>query len=84
MNLHATNIRLHTHWDHRKNEDLLKELNISPILDHINQYQNTWRQYVKQCPNPESQQRFRIVNQMYTNMCFCCFRLDYLISLKHF
>ena len=34
-------------WAHRKNEYILKKLEISLILDYIQQHQNNWRQYGK-------------------------------------
>ena len=36
----------YTKWDHKKNEDVLQELNISPVLDHIYRYQQNWKEHV--------------------------------------
>jgi hypothetical protein len=33
-------------WDPKRNEEVLKELKVKPILDHICRYQNNWREHV--------------------------------------
>ena len=33
----------YTKWDHKRNEDILHELHIEPVLDYIHQYQNRIR-----------------------------------------
>ena len=35
----------YTKWDHKRN-DILHELHIEPVLDHIHQYQNNWIQHL--------------------------------------
>jgi hypothetical protein len=36
----------YTKWDLKRNEEVLKELKVEPILDYIYRYQNNWRQHV--------------------------------------
>ena len=38
----------YTKWDHQKNENILDEIEMSPILDAINQYHDTWRVDIKE------------------------------------
>jgi hypothetical protein len=33
-------------WDLKRNEEVLKELKLEPILDYICRYQNSWREHV--------------------------------------
>jgi hypothetical protein len=35
-----------TEWDVKRNEVVLKELKVEPILDYICRYQNNWREHV--------------------------------------
>ena len=34
-------------WDLKRNEDILRELHIEPVLDYIHQYQNNWIQHAQ-------------------------------------
>jgi hypothetical protein len=36
----------YTKWDLKRNEEVLKELKVEPILDYICRYQNNWRENV--------------------------------------
>lgn len=36
----------YTKWDRRRNEEILHELQITPVLDYIHQYQNQWLQHL--------------------------------------
>jgi hypothetical protein len=36
----------YTKWDLKKNEGVLKELKVEPILDYTCRYQNNWREHV--------------------------------------
>jgi hypothetical protein len=36
----------YTKWNLKKNEEVLKELKVEPILDYICIYQNNWREHV--------------------------------------
>jgi hypothetical protein len=36
----------YTKWDLKRNEEVLKELKVEPILDYICRYQNNWREHV--------------------------------------
>jgi hypothetical protein len=36
----------YTKWDLKRNEEVLKELKVEPILDYICRYQNNWRKHV--------------------------------------
>jgi hypothetical protein len=36
----------YTKWDLKRNEEVLKELAVEPILDYICSYQNHWREHV--------------------------------------
>ena len=40
----------YTKWDHKRNEDILHELHIEPVLDYIHQYQSNWIQHVYRMP----------------------------------
>ena len=40
----------YTKWDHKRNEDILLELHIEPVLNYIHQYQNNWIQHVYHMP----------------------------------
>ena len=31
-----------TKWDHKRNEDVMKELQLEPVVNYIKHYQNTW------------------------------------------
>jgi hypothetical protein len=33
-------------WDHKRNEDILTELKIEPMIDYIKHYQESWRSHV--------------------------------------
>jgi hypothetical protein len=36
----------YTKWDLKRNEEVLKELKVEPILDYICRYQNNWQKHV--------------------------------------
>jgi hypothetical protein len=36
----------YTKWDLKRNEEVLKELKVEPILDYIYRYQNNWKEHV--------------------------------------
>jgi hypothetical protein len=36
----------YTRWDHKRNEDILTELQISQITEFICQYRKNWKEYV--------------------------------------
>jgi hypothetical protein len=36
----------YTKWDHKRNEDILTELKIEPMIDYIKHYQESWRSHV--------------------------------------
>jgi hypothetical protein len=36
----------YTHWDHKRNEDILTELQISQIKEFIYQYRRNWKEHV--------------------------------------
>jgi hypothetical protein len=36
----------YTHWDHRRNEDILTELQMSQITEFIHQYRKNWKERV--------------------------------------
>ena len=40
----------YTKWDHKRNEDILHELYIEPVLGYIHQYQNNLIQHVHHMP----------------------------------
>lgn len=40
----------YTKWDHQRNEDILQELGLEPILQYIHQYQENWFLHVKRMP----------------------------------
>ena len=40
----------YTKWDHKRNENILRELHIEPVFDYIHQYQNNWIQHVYRMP----------------------------------
>jgi hypothetical protein len=35
-----------TKWDHKRNQDILTELNTEPMIDDIKHYQESWRSHV--------------------------------------
>jgi hypothetical protein len=36
----------YTKWDHKRNEDILTELKIEPMIHYIKHYQESWRSHV--------------------------------------
>jgi hypothetical protein len=36
----------YTHWDHKRNEDILTELQISQVTEFIYQYRKNWKEHV--------------------------------------
>jgi hypothetical protein len=36
----------YTHWDHKRNEDILTELQMSQITEFIYQYRKNWKEHV--------------------------------------
>jgi O-glycosyl hydrolase len=49
---HLYNLEVHaskagyTKWDLKRNEEVLKELKVEPILDYVCRFQNDWREHV--------------------------------------
>ena len=41
----------YTKFDHKRNEDVLKQLKVTPVMDYIWQYQENWRNYVHRMSN---------------------------------
>jgi len=37
----------YTLYDHKKNQDIIKELNTQSIIEKINKYKNKWMQHVR-------------------------------------
>jgi hypothetical protein len=40
----------YTHWDHKRNEDILTDLQISQITEFIYQYRKNWKEHVDRIP----------------------------------
>jgi hypothetical protein len=40
----------YTRWDHKRNEDILTELQISQITEFIYQYRKNWKEHVDRIP----------------------------------
>jgi hypothetical protein len=40
----------YTRWDHKRNEDILTELQMSQITVYIYQYRKIWKEYVNRIP----------------------------------
>jgi hypothetical protein len=40
----------YTRWDHKRNEDILTELQISEITEFIYQYRKNWKEHVDRIP----------------------------------
>jgi hypothetical protein len=40
----------YTPWDHRRNEDILTELQISQITEFIYRYRKNWKEHVESIP----------------------------------
>jgi hypothetical protein len=36
----------YTNWDHKRNQDILTELRIEPMIDYIKHCQESWRSHV--------------------------------------
>ncbi|KAJ4434647.1 hypothetical protein ANN_23211 [Periplaneta americana] len=32
----------YTKWDHKRNEDVMEELQLEPVINHVKHYQNNW------------------------------------------
>jgi hypothetical protein len=39
-----------THWDHKRNEDILTELQMSQVTEFIYQYRKNWKEHVDRIP----------------------------------
>jgi hypothetical protein len=37
----------YTHWDHKRNEDILTELQMSQVTEFIYQYRKNWKEHVE-------------------------------------
>jgi hypothetical protein len=44
--------------EHRRNEDILKELNIDPIVCYIQQYRTQWKKHVERMDPTDCLNRF--------------------------
>jgi hypothetical protein len=40
----------YTHWDHKRNEDILTELQMSQTTEYIYQYRKNWKERVDRIP----------------------------------
>jgi hypothetical protein len=38
---------VYTNWDHKRNEDILTELETIPITDYVINYKDNWRNHMK-------------------------------------
>jgi hypothetical protein len=45
----------YTRWDHKRNEHILTELQISQITEFIYQYRKNWKEHVDRMSSDESQ-----------------------------
>lgn len=41
----------YTKWDHKRNEEIMDELGLEPILQHIQHYQNNWMAHLQRMPS---------------------------------
>jgi hypothetical protein len=41
---------IYTRWDHKRNEDILTELQMSQIPEFIYQYRKNWKEHVDRIP----------------------------------
>jgi hypothetical protein len=44
----------YTRWDHKRNEDILTELQMSQITEYIYQYRKNWKEYADRIPKKYS------------------------------
>jgi hypothetical protein len=50
----------YTLFDHKQSEDILKELQIEPVITHVQNYRTNWRKHVRRM------ERVRIPKQLTT------------------